>query len=57
MAITKKRRAELVQHYGELLKKSEALIITSYAGLPVKGIETLRRKVREPFWVGRERKI
>ena len=47
MAITKKRRAELVQQYGVLLKKSEALIITSYIGLPVKGIETLRRKVRE----------
>ncbi len=47
MAITKKRRAELVRDYGQLVKKSEALIITSYTGLPVKGIEQLRRKVRE----------
>ena len=47
MAITKKRRAELVQQYSELMKKSEALFITSYTGLPVKGIEQLRRKVRE----------
>ncbi len=47
MAITKKRRAELVQKYSELVKKSEALVITSYSGLPVKGIEQLRRKVRE----------
>ncbi len=47
MAITKKRRAELVRTYGELVKKSQALIITSYSGISVKNIETLRRKVRE----------
>ncbi|MBI3244561.1 MAG: 50S ribosomal protein L10 [Chloroflexi bacterium] len=47
MAITKKRRSELVQEYGELLKKSEALIITSYSGLNMKGIDTLRGKVRD----------
>ena len=47
MAITKKRRAELVQEYSDLLKKSEAMIITSYFGVNVKGIETLRGKVRE----------
>ncbi len=47
MAITKKRRAELVHEYGELLKKSEALIITSYSGLNMKGIDTLRGKVRD----------
>ncbi len=47
MAITKKRRAELVKEYSELLKKSEALVIASYSGLQVKGIDQLRRKVRE----------
>lgn len=47
MAITKKRRSELVAQYGELVKKSEALFIASYSGLPVKGIEQLRRKVRD----------
>ena len=47
MAITKKRRSELVQEYGELLKKSEALIITSYSGINMKGIDTLRGKVRD----------
>lgn len=47
MAITKKRRHELVKEYAELLKKSEALVIASYSGLPVKGLEQLRRKVRE----------
>lgn len=47
MAISKKRRAELVSEYADLLKKSQALIITSYSGLRVKDIEALRRKVRE----------
>lgn len=47
MAITKKRRAELVRQYSELLKRSEALFIATYNGLDVKGVEQLRRKVRE----------
>ncbi|HLF03044.1 MAG TPA: 50S ribosomal protein L10 [Anaerolineales bacterium] len=47
MAITKKRRAELVRQYSELVKKSEAIVIASYTGLQVKGIDQLRRKVRE----------
>ncbi len=47
MAITKKRRAELVAEYADLLKKSEALIIASYSGVRVKNVEQLRRKVRE----------
>ena len=47
MAISKTRRVELVKQYGELLKKSEALVITSYSGLRVKGIDQLRRKVRD----------
>jgi large subunit ribosomal protein L10 len=47
LAITKKRRAELVTQYSELMKKSEALVITSYLGLRVKNIDQLRRKVRE----------
>jgi large subunit ribosomal protein L10 len=37
----------LVRQYSELVKKSEALVIASYTGLPVKGIDQLRRKVRE----------
>jgi large subunit ribosomal protein L10 len=47
LAISKKRRGELVKEYSDLLKKSEALVITSYSGLQVKGIDQLRRKVRE----------
>lgn len=47
MAISKKRRGELVKQYGALVKKSEALVITSYSGLQVKGIDQLRRKVRD----------
>lgn len=47
MAISKKRRSELVSEYSELVKKSEALVIASYSGLPVKGVDQLRRKVRD----------
>lgn len=47
MAITKKRRAQLVAEYVELLKKSEALVIATHTGSQVKNIEQLRRKVRE----------
>lgn len=47
MAISKKRRNELVKEYAGLLQKSEALVITSYNGLSVKNIELLRRKVRD----------
>lgn len=46
MAISKKRRAELLAQYVELLKKSEALVLTTYTGASVKGLETLRNKVR-----------
>ena len=47
MAITKERRAELVQTYSALIQKSEALILIEYKGLSMKNIDPLRRKVRE----------
>lgn len=47
MAITKDRKAELVRIYSELILKSEALILIEYKGVSMKGIEPLRRKVRE----------
>ena len=47
MAITKERRAELVQSYSALIQKSEALILIEYKGLNMKAIDPLRRKVRE----------
>lgn len=47
MALSKKRRAEQIREYGELAKKSQALVIASYSGLDVKSMEALRRRVRE----------
>lgn len=47
MAISKARKEELVEKYGDLLGNSRAIILTSYSGVPVKDLESLRRKVRE----------
>lgn len=47
MAITKERKQELVQQYVELIRKSEGLILAEYSGLNMKGMDPLRRKVRE----------
>ena len=47
MAITKKRRVELIERYGDLLKKSEAIFIASYTGLPVKMSHRARRRTKK----------
>lgn len=47
MAVTRKRKAEQLKEYGELVKKSQAIFLTSYSGVTVKNIQTLRGKVRE----------
>lgn len=47
MAITKERRLELVKTYGELIQKSQGLILIEYSGLDMKGIDPLRRKMRD----------
>lgn len=47
MAISKERKAELLQHYVELIKKSEGMIIIEYRGLNMKGMGPLRTKARE----------
>jgi large subunit ribosomal protein L10 len=47
LAISKERKERLVAEYKDLLKKSTALIMTSYSGISVKELEGLRRKVRE----------
>ena len=47
MAITKERKGELVSHYSDWLRKSEALFITEYKGMTMKDIDVLRAKVRE----------
>jgi large subunit ribosomal protein L10 len=47
LAITKEHKADLLQKYAELLKKSQGLILVEYRGLNMKGMDPLRRKVRE----------
>ena len=47
MAISKKRKEELVAQYREWLNNSRAMIITEYKGMSMKDFDTLRSKVRE----------
>jgi len=47
LAIKKERKEELLQEYGELIAKSEGLILIEYRGLNMKGMDPLRGKVRE----------
>lgn len=47
MAIRRSRKEELVAAYEGLFRDSSAYIITSYSGVPVKDLETLRRHIRE----------
>jgi large subunit ribosomal protein L10 len=47
LAISKKRKAELVSQYTNWLDRSQALFLTEYAGLSMKQIDDLRSKVRE----------
>lgn len=47
LAISKKRKQELVDHYVELMDRSQGLIITEYTGLTMKQLDELRRKVRD----------
>ena len=47
MAITKKRKEELVSQYQELITQSSAIFLTEYSGMNVKEMELLRREIRE----------
>jgi large subunit ribosomal protein L10 len=47
LAISKARKEELLVEYNNLLGNSHALILASYSGVPVKDLESLRRKIRE----------
>ncbi len=47
MALTKERKQALVAQYEALLSDSQAVVITTYTGLTVAQIETLRNAVRE----------
>lgn len=47
MAITKERKHELIGEYADWVKKSQALIIAEYKGLPMGELDTLRSRMRE----------
>ena len=47
MAISEKRKQELVAEYQEWLNKSRAIILVEYAGLTMKDIDNLRAKARQ----------
>ena len=47
MAISKKRKDELVQTYTTWIDQSQAMIVTEYLGLSMKQIDELRAKIRE----------
>lgn len=47
MAISKKRKEALLEEYKDTLQRHSALVFTGYAGLSVKELEGLRRKLRE----------
>lgn len=47
MAISKKRKQELLAEYLDLLERSNAVIVTDYRGLTVNKITEMRNRVRE----------
>lgn len=47
LALTKKRKEELVAQYSEWLKHSQATILAEYSGLSMKNMDALRAKIRE----------
>lgn len=47
MAISKKRKDEVVEQYVEWMNKSRAMVVTEYVGLSMKDLDNLRSKVRE----------
>jgi len=47
LAISEKRKQELVAEYQEWLNKSRAIILVEYAGLTMKDIDNLRAKARQ----------
>lgn len=47
MAISKKRKDELLAQYIDLINNSRAIFVTEYTGMTVKEMESLRLKVNE----------
>lgn len=47
MAISKNRKKEIVAEYTAWIKKSQAMILAEYKGLPMAELDALRSKMRE----------
>jgi large subunit ribosomal protein L10 len=47
LAITKKRKNELVTQYSAWMQRSKGLVVTEYRGLTMKDLDNLRSKIRE----------
>jgi large subunit ribosomal protein L10 len=47
LAITKEKKRQIVDLYGDWLTRSEALVLTEYTGLSVKDLDELRAKIRD----------
>jgi large subunit ribosomal protein L10 len=47
LAISKNRKTELIMGYGELIKKSQAVIITTYGGMNMLQFNKVRAQIRE----------
>jgi len=47
LAISKKRKEEVVNQYAEWLDKSQAVILVEYTGITMKEFDSIRAKVRE----------
>jgi len=47
LAVSKKRKSNLLEEYKGSLQRNSALVFTAYSGLSVKELEDLRHKLRE----------
>lgn len=47
MAISRKRKEDLVAQYSEWASRSQAMVVTQYTGLTMKDVDTLRSRIRE----------
>jgi large subunit ribosomal protein L10 len=47
LAITRERKEELVAHYGERLRNTDGFIIAEYRMMSVKGVNELRKRLRD----------
>jgi large subunit ribosomal protein L10 len=46
LAISRKRKEDLVAQYSEWMNRSQAMVVTQYTGLTMKDVDTLRSRIR-----------